>query len=188
MKIKHHIQLIIFFGITNSPALDTIANFKAGQVIEFGDKILKWQGDLNGDGKDDLFYSLKSDFKESVKNLDPPSWVFYLSNSAGTDYLAAPDLKEANGDIGGELPVIDPARCFVGQITELGKKGIVSMRYLDPREGPPIDIIYAYTIEGGYLKKTELARYESSTTPHPLFAKYLADGKRTVITPVEIIP
>jgi hypothetical protein len=188
MKINHYASLIFLYGITTVYALDPTTSFKTDLVIGAADKILKWQGDLNGDGKNDLFYSLKSDSEDAIKNLNPPSWFLYLSNAAGTDFLVSPELKEANGDVGGELLEIDPLMCFCGQITELGKKGIATMRRINPREGPTINIIYAYTIEEGYLKKTELARYVDSTTPHALFAKYLADNKRTVIVPVEITP
>jgi hypothetical protein len=74
----------------------------------------------------------------------------------------------------------------VGQIAELGKRGIVTIRYNNPREDPSIGIILAFTVEADRLKRTELARFTVSTTPHALFTKYLADDKRTVITPVEI--
>jgi hypothetical protein len=188
MKINHHILFVFLYSIATVQALDPTVSFKTGLVIGAVDKILKWEGDLNGDGKNDIFYSLKSDSEEAIKNSNPPSWFLYLSNAAGTDFLVSPELKEANGDVGGELLEIDPLKCFFGQITELDKKGIVTTRHINPREGPTINIIYAYTIEEGYLKKTELARYEDSTTPNALFAKYLADDKRTVIVSEEVTP
>lgn len=189
MKITCITTLILAFQVINpARALDPLKDFKEGLAIGAGDKLWQWRGDLNGDGKNDLLLCLKSDAEESIKNTDPPSWVFYLGGAAGGDYSARPQMKESNGDVGGALLEIDPGRCFVGQIAELGRRGMVTIRYRNPREGPSMGIIYAYTMEGDYLRKTELARFSIAATPHALFTQYLADDKRTVITPVELAP
>jgi len=169
---------------------DAVLSFKTEHTIDAGDKILKIEIDVNGDGKNEVLLSLKSDHEKEKENHEPAGWTFYIrentpsiafSKSLGTETKP----NELSVD---DLPQIDPLRCFVGQITELGKRGIVTIRYNNPREGPSIGIIYAYTIEADHLKKTELARFPVSDTPHALFTKYLADDKRTVITPVEIAP
>lgn len=78
--------------------------------------------------------------------------------------------------------------CFVGQITELGKRGIVSMvrKTHRPLDGETITI-YAYTIEGDHLKKHQLAQYEEGEN-NAVFDKYLAEDKRTHVQLQEIDP
>ena len=182
--------LFKFAGEAAASVPDAVLNFKTEHTIAAGDKILKIEIDANGDGKSEVLLSIKSDFEKEKENHQPAGWSFYIaenttpitfSKSLGTETKA----NELSVD---DIPIIDHERCFVGQITELGKRGIVTIRYNNPREGPSIGIIYAYTIEGDYLKKTELARFPVSDTPHALFTKYLADNMRTVITPVEIAP
>jgi hypothetical protein len=185
------IVLLSSFAIVTaviSAVPDPVANFKTEHTIPEGDKILKLKADVNGDGKNEILLALKSDFEKDKEDHEPQGWDFYIAgNAAPVDYRKTIGTEEKPGEISmGDIPLIDIDVCFVGQITELGKRGILTMRHDNPREGPTINVIYAYTIEGDRLKKKELVSYEDSATPHALFAKYLADDKRTVITPVEI--
>jgi hypothetical protein len=179
-----------FAGGVTASVTDTVLDFKTNHTILVGDKILKIDFDVNGDGKNEALLTLKSDFENDKENHEGTGWNFYIrentspvafSKSSGTE--TKPDQLSVD-----DIPQIDHERCFIGVIDELEKKGIVTIRYNNPREGPSIAIIYAYTIEGDHLKKTELVRYPDSTTPNALFNKYLADNKRTVVIPVEIDP
>jgi hypothetical protein len=174
-----------YAGIAN-PIID----YKNFYTISTSDKILKWESDINGDGRNEVLLCLKSDYNTEKENRQPSGWDFYISNSIGavsytksTGTETKPDQLSVD-----DIPQIDHERCFIGVIDELGKKGIMTIRYNNPREGPSIAIIYAYTVEGDHLKKTELVRYPDSTTPNAKFTKYLADNKRTVIVPVEVTP
>jgi hypothetical protein len=183
-------KLLISYTITPSKAIpDPEADFKADLAIAAGDKILKWEVDLDGDGKNEILFCLKSDHTKEKEEFQPAPWDLYIANSTGAGYTKSIGTEEKEDQISiDDLALIDTDECFVGQITELGKKGIVAIARESPREGPTINIIYAYTIEGDHLKKSELARYEDSATPHALYTKYLAEGKRTVVTPTELAP
>jgi hypothetical protein len=165
-----------------------VADFKTGLTIPSGDKILKWECDVNGDGKTEALLALKSNFDEDTKDHEPPSWTFYIGGANDAAYLRSGGIELEPQSISGILPNIDPEACFVGQITELGKHGVVTMRIDNPREGESIGKIYAYTIEGDHLKRTELAQYVIVQSPHALFTKYLAADKRTQVQLQEIAP
>ena len=192
MKAKLVSILVICSFLENACGTipDPIQNFKAGLTIASGDKILKWEVDVDGDDHKEMLLCLKSDYDKEKGDHEPQPWDFYIAENSDTAaYTKSKGTEERPNELSmDDIPQIDADACFVGQITELGKKGIVTMRHNNPREGPTINVIYAYTIEGDHLKRTELARYEDSTTPHALFTKYLADDKRTVITPIEITP
>lgn len=167
---------------------DPIADFKTGLIIPPGDKILKWVCDLNGDGKNEVFLTLKSDYDKAVEEHQPSGWVIYIANATGASYSESEGVEEQPQTIADILPDIDPEACFVGPINELGKRGIVTMRIDNPREGESIGKIYAYTIEGDHLKRTELAQYVIVQGPHALFTKYLADDVRTYVQLQELAP
>jgi hypothetical protein len=191
MKKELVISFIFASILANARAsiTDPIADFKINLTIPSGDKVLKLDLDINGDGYKEAFLCLKSDLDKEKEDRQPQSWDVYLGkNVGGISYLKSEGVEEVPNSIDGILPEIDVARCFVGLIDELGKRGIMTIRYNNPREGPSIAIIYAYTIEGDHLKKTELVRYPDSATPNAKFTKYLADNKRTVIVPVEVTP
>lgn len=169
---------------------DAVAHFKTEQSIASPDKILKIEIDVDGDGKNEVLLGLKSNVDKEKENHEPADWTFYIrENNAVVAFTKSVGTSEKSNELSvDDIPQIDHERCFLGLISELGKSGIMTIRYHNPRNGPSIGIIYAYTIEGDHLKKTELARFSVSNTPHVLFTKYLADGKRTIITPEEVTP
>ncbi len=190
-------KLIIFIVytasfLTTSSAIDPVADFKTNFTIEPGDKILKWQIDINGDGYNEIFLTLKSNHDKDKEDNDIPAWDVYLSDENGSNVIRSKGIQDPGDEpdsIGlGGLPCIDIESCFIGQITEISKRGIVTMRIKNPREGESIGEIYAYTIEGDHLKQTELAQYVIAEGHHPLFYKYLSDDKKTTITVTEIDP
>ena len=167
---------------------DTVADFKDGLSIQPGDKILKWECDINGDGKNEVLLCLKSDFDKAVQDHEPQPWVVYVANSTASSYSEAAGVEAEPQTVADILPDIDTNLCFIGQITELGKVGILTIRIDNPRSGPATAKIYAYTIEGDHLKYTKIGQYDPGRTPPPLFTKYLADDKRTQVQLQEISP
>jgi hypothetical protein len=182
-------NFIFAAGVTASIS-DAILDFKTNHTIIVGDKILKIDFDVNGDGKNETLLVLKSDFENDKENHEPTGWSFYIrKNTLAVSFMKSSGTETNPSQINiDDIPQIDHERCFIGLIDELEKNGVVTIRYNNPREGPSIAIIYAYTIEGDHLKKTELTRYSDPTAPNALFTKYLADNKRTVVIPVEIDP
>lgn len=163
-------------------------------VVSFRDEIsspepvvlLKLEFDLNGDGKNDVLLTRKDTFETETKAGEIPGWSFYITGPNG--FSEPKGVRDQGEDVlgVGDVPMINIHSCHVGPIEELGnKQGIVTKQIDNPRVGDPVATIYAYTVEGDHLLRTELAEY-NPLQPNPLFDKYLKDGKRTVITPVEV--
>jgi len=180
----------IFTTMVTASVSDAVLDYKSKHTIESVDKILKIETDVNGDGKNEILLCLKSEFEKDKGDHEPAAWSFYIAqNTSIIEFSESLGTETKPNSIAvGDIPLIDHEKCYIGQITELGKRGIVTIRYNNPRQGPSIGIIYAYTVEGDHLVRTELARFSDSATPHALFTKYLADNKRTVITPSEVAP
>lgn len=187
-------HLVILLSVLALPPLafasiiNPINDFKIGLTILAGDKILKWEADINNDGKNEIFLSLKSDLDTALANNDTPAWVMYIADSAGNGYSKSQGIELKPDTIDSILPDIDTDTCYVGQITQLGKRGIVTMRIGNPRKTESVGKIYAYTLEGNHLKRTELTQYVIAQGPHALFTEYLTEDKRTHITLQEIAP
>jgi len=167
---------------------DPLADFKRLLDISPGDKILKWECRLGGEGVTDMLFSLKSDFEKANQNDQPPSWVFYIAESSIGNYIRSTGTEEKADSLSvDDLPQINPEICYIGWISELGKRGVVTMRTNVPRSGETILIVYAYTVEGNHLKRSELGRYNPREASSALFDKYLADDKRTRVHIQELL-
>jgi len=187
------ITLTIFLGL---PALswgsitDPINDFKTDLTIPSGDKILKWEVDLNGDGKNEVLLCLKSDFTAAIESHDTPTWTVYIAEAnPSTSYTKSEGTEYEAGQISvDDLPQIDTDTCFVGSITQLSSvQGIVTMQIKTPRSGESTATIYAFTVDGNHLKYTKLAEYQIGQT-NAVFNQYLADGVRTSVHLQELMP
>jgi hypothetical protein len=148
--------------------------------------VIKWDIDINGDGKNEMFLSLKDEHDQDVALNLSPSWFVYIADGVVTSYKQSTGIKEQGEDeIGATVPMIDIKVCFVGLVSELGRHAIVTEQIDNPRVGEPIARIYAYTVEGDHLKRTKLTEYNPMQS-NVIFDKYLKDDKRTIITPVEV--
>lgn len=190
MKIKS----LVLLGVLALPMLllasiaDPVADFKTGLTIPSGDKILKWTADIDGDGKNEVLLSLKSDFTAAVADNDVPAWSLYIAETSGNNYVKSEGTEfEPNTISVDDMPQIDTDTCYVGQITQLGKRGIVTMKIANPREGESVATIYAYTLEGNRLKYTQLAQYTPGQS-NAIFDQYLKDNVRTQVQLQEITP
>ena len=166
--------------------IDPVVHFRSTSS-EPTAKLMKWAADINGDGKSEVFLSNKDDYDNDVAAETPAGWFVFFASQADNTFTESTGIQEADEDsIGvGGLAAIDLKLCFVGQVSELSQRAIVTQQIDNPRVGESIARIYAYTIEGDHLKRTKLAEY-NPTQANALFDKYLKDGKRTVITPVEV--
>lgn len=177
--------LISLMGASCAQVASPVQDSTAGLQVEPGDKIVKWESDVDGDGKTEVFLSLKSDMADPEAD-QPSSWDAYIGQNEG--YSKPNGIDRGDGEIGQILPDIDIDRCYVGVIDELGKRGVVSREFKSPH---PLDggtvTVYAYTIEGDHLKKHQLAQFEECDA-NPVYAKYLADSKKTTVTLTELDP
>jgi hypothetical protein len=169
---------------------DPVTDFKTGLTIPPGDKILKWEADLNGDGRNDILLCLKSDFDSATQSNDVPAWTVYIAEaSPATGYVRSEGTEyEANKISVDDLPQIDTDTCFVGPITQLSStRGVVTMQIKNPRSGESIATIYALTVVGTHLKYTQLAQYQPGQS-NPVFDQYLKDNVRTQVQLQQLTP
>lgn len=156
--------------------------------------VYKWQIDLNNDGLTDVLLDTKLTPEEiaqadaDTKNqYDPDLHGFsvYIAKADGSGYVTRTGIDEGDSDISYVLPQIDITRCFVGQITQLNKWGLVTIQTDYPRSGPGVSRIYAYTIEGDHLKQTLLAEYDPEQS-NAIYDQYLSDSHRTQVQLQEV--
>lgn len=150
--------------------------------------------DINGDSKLDVLLCFDDpglqDATEAQSQEQEPgvlSWDVYVRNPADTAYIVSGGVEiDGKVSIASGLPIKHES-VFVGQITEINRFGIVSLDIHNPKEGPSLATIWAYTWEGDHLKSQKLAEYESSEE-NAVFNKYLADDKRTVLQVQQVTP
>jgi hypothetical protein len=151
---------------------------------------LKWEGDVDGDGKSEVFLALKSDLDQQSDTEHPPTgWTVYIADRSGTGYMKSTGTEEKVNSLSvDDLPVIDLGACFVGQVSEIGKRGLVTIQYATPRSGAATATIYAFAVSGDHLTRSQLAEYDPDKGPNLVFTKYLSDNKRTLIQVQELTP
>jgi hypothetical protein len=188
MRIYTIITVLTILSSKCVAAVVPMQDFKSNHVIDITDKIVKWECDLNADGKNEVFLALKSNYKEDTENNDTPNWNTYIAEDGG---FIKPEGVETGPDSMsvGEMPAINPAALFVGFINEIGKQGLITLTLVSGRNGSTTAKVFAYTIEGDHLKRTQLAEYDSDNeTVSVSFAKYFDDDKRTHVTLQEVAP
>jgi hypothetical protein len=164
---------------------DPVASFRSDIQSPEPIALMKWEADLNGDGKKEVMLSRKDEFDLEIKAKELSSWIVYFAQADG--FVESKGIQDQGDDaLGvGVVPMINLDACYVGFVAEIGKHGIVTQQEDNPRVGDPIGRIYVYTLEGDHLVRTKLAEY-SLLVANKVFDTYLKDGKRTVITPVEV--
>lgn len=179
--------MLLFPALLRAAVTDPIVDFKAGMAIKPDDKILKWEVDLNGDGKSEILLSLKSEQLKAAGQNEGPAWQVYIAQSDG-GYVLAKGIEVAPDTLSvAEVPEINPGACFVGQITQFGKRGMVTMQIASPREGESVATLCALTVEGDHLKRVELAKYPMGQQ-NAVFDQYLKQGVRTAVHLEEVAP
>jgi len=152
------------------------------------------QVDINGDGKLDMLLCHDdpeaedgSDEKTKAESQGALPWSVFVRKSDEGAYIASAGPVVDN--IFGIGPPIELNAdiVFVGQIDEIDRFGIVSLEIVNPREGPSLSTIWVYTWEGNHVSKQKLAEYETEQE-NPIFDKYLAEDKRTVLQVQQITP
>ncbi|HEX4084054.1 MAG TPA: hypothetical protein VHY22_04025, partial [Chthoniobacteraceae bacterium] len=96
---------------------------------------------------------------------------------------------KSDDEPGNYYPQIDVDDFFIGYISELGKRGLVTMQ-TDPawHDRPSVARIYAYTLEGDHLKRTKLAEYNPEKKDNPIYNKYLSESRRAKVQLQQVTP
>jgi hypothetical protein len=165
---------------------DPVADYKQEKKLDPSDILYRWECDINGDGKNEVFLVLRESFKEDREDRQTPSWRVYIADSNGMGYV-----RSTGTDIGQEitpaLPQIDPDHVFVGYIEEIQKHGLVTITANASRTGEEMSHIVAYVVESDYLKRISLSESEAATRS-TLYEKYLVGEKRTHLQLQEVAP
>ncbi|MCX8495653.1 MAG: hypothetical protein ORN51_05660 [Akkermansiaceae bacterium] len=188
--MKASTLIVILFSSSlcfSAQIVDVVAFYRSSSQYPAPAVLLKWQADINGDGKSETLLTRKVDHDEDVAARQLPSWETFIASATADTFTESTGVQNQDDDSFGvgAAPQIDIKACFVGQVTELGQRALLTQQVDNPRVGDPIARIYAYKIEGDHLKRTKLAEY-NPMQPNALFDKYLKDGKRTIITLVEV--
>jgi len=168
-------------------ASDPVADYKNKQGLTATDIIYRWTADIDGDGKNEVFLTLKEEYQDEKNAGQMPSWFVYLAKHDGSGYSLSTG-EEYNGVTSlNPVSAIDPDKVYIGQITQLGKRGLVTIQVDLPQKSAPVAYIYAYTIVSDHLKKTLLVKYNFDDE-NAIYDQYLKDGKRTPVTLQEVTP
>jgi hypothetical protein len=183
--------LIVRSDIVKNP-IQAFSNFHA---LSSGRVICRWAVDLNNDNQQELLFAAKLTPSELSEEERENGWNPQTKNEIdfdvyipqGNAYSRSRGIAEDDGMANGAVVSIDRTRCYVGQITQLNKWGLVTVDH-EPagRKNPALNIVYAYTLEGDHLKLTNLAQYDPSKGPNAIYEQYLAKAHRTFVKLDEI--
>lgn len=192
MKTTILIAILIAAALVYSGAFadtaDPVFDYKNTKGLTTSDILYRWAADVDGDGKTDIFLCLKESYEEDARDKQAPSWRIYFSVAGGNTYFKPAGIDDGDPKgLGYSFPKIDPNSVFVGQITQLNKRGIVTIQTDTSRGGPAVARIYAYTRDGNNLKETTLVEYDPSQS-NAIYEQYLSNNRRTQVQLQEVTP
>jgi hypothetical protein len=167
---------------------DPVREFKATWPFIPGDVLYRWDADMDGVGKKEVFLKLKSTYDLNKQKGYYPGWVLYLPNASNTGYVTSrgTEYAELGKAVGVGGPNIDIEAMYCGNITQLGRHGIVTLECDNPYISPKRYLITAYTLEGDHLKRVQLSGFESGVV-NPIYEQYLSSSHRTKLKLQEVI-
>ncbi len=130
MKTFHLALLMLtFVHCSNAQINNPVTHFMSlGPGVQ---PVIKWVADIDGDGKSEVFLSLKDEYDQDVASDQAPGWFVYIADAASTNYSRSTGIKDQGDDsVGAAVPMIDLKLCFVGMVDELGKQPITSIAAL----------------------------------------------------------
>jgi hypothetical protein len=177
-------------GYLPSYGVDPITEFRAFMHEGATKTLYYWKLNVNGNGKPVVFLTTQEDYKTDRHDGAVPSWRVYLPTADGRGYVPGRgidfgDYVSEFNDIG-----VDPEKVYAGRITQLGKRGIVTIQVDEGRKrDPSVAYIHAYTIEGDHFKHVILATYNpDSVKDNPIHKQYLSSKRRMKVQLREIAP
>lgn len=176
-----------------SDTVDPVADLNQVAHLPSGAIVYRWETDVNKDGRMEVSLDLKTNYNRQAKHGNPriiPAWYVYLQNESKTGYALSRGTEdtEVGLGVGDELPLIDPEEMYIGPISQLRQRGIVTIQRDFPINMPPVAYIRAYTIEGDHLKLFLLSKYDFTKGPNSIYDQYLSNSKRTKVLLQEITP
>src|SRR5262245_59233607 len=108
MKTNPLFLIATFVASCFAQVADPVTDFKVGLTIPGGDKILKWDCDVDGDGKAEVLLSLKSVFEKDKQDYEPAAWSFYIKAPSGSFVKSTGTETQPSILSVDDLPLIDP--------------------------------------------------------------------------------
>ncbi len=184
---------------------DPIADImKLGQYTR-GRSYNKLEIDIRHHGNKDILLGLQETVaeieveKEVAGNFSPDfnpdfhGFAVYLRRKRGGYFRVKYDIEPEGKTIGGVG--IDISQCYVGYVKQVKQYGIVTVDVgvydYDPqlaRHGVIEKQVYCYTVDGNYIKKTNLGPRTFPEEKNVLYDEYLSEFKRTKIQLQEVTP
>jgi len=176
--------------VVRADVSDPIKGFKATNPFIPGEILYRWDADINGDGKKEVFLKLKSTDDLNKANGNFPSWVVYVSNSDSSGFVLSRGTEYAELEKsypgGGGGPSINLDFVHVGVISQLGRSGLVTLECDNPYIAQKSYHIDAYVLEKDHLKRFQLSPFETGAK-NPIFEQYLSDSHRTKISLQKVV-
>jgi hypothetical protein len=136
--------------VFTDPAQHFLANYETAP----GDKLLKLQVDIDGDGQEEVLLSLSKSNAYKSGNL----WVVYIPVQGG---FTDAKQQEADGFTRDYALVgFRPDAYYIGQISEINGRGIAA--YIPGGEGK--GFLKAITLQGDTIHETDLGELDPSGT------------------------
>jgi hypothetical protein len=177
----------VFAGVS-----DPVGDFKAWYSLEDSRCVYKWTADLNGDGKSVVFLCGENSYAEDQKQEGGLShWYVYVPDSSGGYKLIRDVIREDGVRAGAVLLNLDCL--YVGEITQLGKRGWVTTwvshkREKDLKLDEPEDTVYicAYIPVGDHFEQKIIKKFDAKEKDD-VYEQYFSDSRRATIK-MERIP
>ena len=185
-KIKRLLVSVLFLATVPiyADVSDPVEAFKNSAHLASGTVLYRWEADVDGSGRNDVFLDLDEDFHRREKHFDNiPGWCVYLQNANKSGYVPSRGtvIPSLGAGVGPAVPQINIDKMYIGPISQLGRSGIVTLQIDNPQRAPSVAYIRAYTVEGDHLKETTLAQYDPTKGSNPIYDQYLSKEQRTSV-------
>lgn len=153
---------------SQTPVTDPVADFRAGYDMSGVQKILKLQVDLNNDGRPDVLLAPV----EPEIGAQYPAWYVYLAQADGTTYQVIGEKNDSGIDYT-SLPSFNAKKYKIGQITELGKYGLLTL--ISGTGGNAECQLHAIVIEDGGWKDIAIGEPVNAEKEYATLAERFPD-------------
>lgn len=161
-----------FADVINNP----VQHFLATYETEPGDELLKLEVDINGDGRNEVLLSLSKSYAYKSGHL----WVVYIGVQGG--YTEAKGIGETGEVLEHPMVSFRPDVYYVGQITEIHRRGIVS--YVPGGGGK--GYLKAITINAGKVRETDLGEIAPQGADKAKYDRYFSKAPSVQIQKLPI--
>ncbi len=191
------LALLLLHGFLTASAAD-ISDPEAHYLADYvpGDTVQKLTLDVTGDGKPDVLFLCTEAHPDPVsriadaQNNGTLSWKVYASDPKTAAFHLSQGIENASS--GGQVLATTTVsmnldQMHLGFISEINRYGFITTATQRHKSQENTTLIHATTWEGDHFKECKLTEFTAGE-PNTLFAKYLAEDKRTRLALKKIKP